>query len=144
MEPLSVAEIIARTWSSDFTLQLDKEKRRCAGIHAFLAWNPDPTLDEDQLRNIYRIVSEVAHGDSSSITQRATNAIARLREQRLMVRTDTAGIVRGGEYSLSRMGNAIAEWFGGTGRIDPSKPGSHDDQYPGGPGADKAGRRDGR
>ncbi len=95
-----------------FTLQPDAEDAAfLAGIHTWLSINPDPTLDEDQLRNIYRIVSEVAHGDPSTVMQRATSAIARLREQRLMVRTDTAGIVRGGDYSLSRMGNAIAEWF---------------------------------
>jgi chromosome partition protein MukF len=110
---MSVADTIARTWSKDFALQLDREDAAfLAGIHAWLAINPDPTLDEDQLRNIYRIVSEVAHGDLTTVMQRATSAIARLREQRLMVRTDTAGIVRGGDYSLSRMGSAIAEWFG--------------------------------
>jgi chromosome partition protein MukF len=113
VEALNVAAIIARTWSMAFTLQLDREDAAfLAGIHAWLAINPDPTVDEDQLRNIYRIVSEVAHGDLSTVTQRATSAIARLREQRLMVRADTAGIVRGGDYSLSRMGTAIAEWFG--------------------------------
>jgi chromosome partition protein MukF len=110
---LNIAEIVARTWSLNFTLQLDSEDAAfLAGVHAWLSNNPDPTVDEDQLRNIYRIVSEVAHGDPSAVTQRATSAIARLREQRLMVRTDTAGVVRGGDYSLSRMGNAIAEWFG--------------------------------
>jgi len=110
---VNVADTIAKTWSIGFTLQLDTEDAAfLAGIHAWLSINPDPTLDEDQLRNIYRIVSEVAHGDPSSVMQRATSAIARLREQRLMVRTDTAGIVRGGDYSLSRMGSAIAEWFG--------------------------------
>jgi chromosome partition protein MukF len=110
---MNVADIIARTWSMSFTLQLDMEDAAfLAGIHAWLSINSDPTLDEDQLRDIYRIVSEVAHGDSATVMQRATGAIARLREQRLMVRTDTAGIVRGGDYSLSRMGNAIAEWFG--------------------------------
>jgi chromosome partition protein MukF len=113
LKHLSVADSIAKTWSLDFTLQLDREDAAfLAGIHTWLAVNPDPTLDEDQLRNIYRIVSEVAHGDPSSTAQRATNAIARLREQRLMVRTDTSGIVKVGEYSLSRMGNAIAEWVG--------------------------------
>ena len=82
----------------ELTLQLDAEDAAfLAGIHAWLSINPDPTLDEDQLRNIYRIVSEVAHGDPSSVMQRATSAIARLREQRLMVRTDTAGIARGGD-----------------------------------------------
>ena len=97
----------------DFTLQLDREDAAfLAGIHAWLEINPDPTLDDDQLRDIYRIVSEVAHGDQVTVVQRATNAIARLREQRLMLRTDPAGIVRGGEYSLSSMGSAIAEWFG--------------------------------
>ncbi|MDR3569942.1 MAG: hypothetical protein P4L43_18120 [Syntrophobacteraceae bacterium] len=113
MKHLSVADSIAKTWSLDFTLQLDREDAAfLAGIHIWLTINPDPTLDEDQLRNIYRIVGEVAHSDPASSVLRATNAIARLREQRLMVRTDTAGIIRGGEYSLSRMGNAIAEWFG--------------------------------
>jgi chromosome partition protein MukF len=97
----------------DFTLELNREDAAfLSGVYSWLAINPDPTLDEDQLRNIYGIVSEVAHGDPSSTAQRATSAIARLREQRLMVRTDTVGIIRGGEYSLSRMGNAIAEWFG--------------------------------
>jgi len=110
---LNVAEIIAKTWSQQFNLQIDREDTAfLAGIHAWVEVNPDPTLDEDQLRNIYRIVSEVAHGDPATLAQRTTNAIARLREQRLMVRTDAAGIVRGGDYSLSRMGNAIAEWFG--------------------------------
>ncbi len=113
MKHLSVADSIAKTWSLDFTLQLDQEDAAfLAGIHTWLTINPDPTLDEDQLRSIYRIVGEVAHSDQAAGAQRATNAIARLREQRLMVRTDTAGIIRGGEYSLSRMGNAIAEWFG--------------------------------
>ncbi|MGC8491397.1 MAG: hypothetical protein ACP5SH_06645 [Syntrophobacteraceae bacterium] len=113
MKHPSVADSIAKTWSLDFTLQLDREDAAfLAGIYTWLAINRDPTLDEDQLRMIYRIVSEVARSDPSSSAQRATNAIARLREQRLMVRTDTAGIIRGGEYSLSRMGNAIAEWFG--------------------------------
>ncbi len=102
----------------DFSLQLDREESAfLAGIYTWLAINPDPTLDEDQLRNIFRIVSEVANGDPSSTAQRATAAIARLREQRLLVRTDTAGIIRGGEYSLSRMGNAIAELFGEQGGL---------------------------
>ncbi|MGC9195400.1 MAG: hypothetical protein ACP5IL_08105 [Syntrophobacteraceae bacterium] len=113
MKHLSVADSIAKTWSLDFSLQLDREDAAfLAGIHTWLAINPDPTMDEDQLRNIYRIVAEVAHSDPSSVALRATSAIARLREQRLMVRTDTAGVIRGGEYSLSLMGNAIAEWFG--------------------------------
>ncbi len=113
METLNVADSIAKTWFMDFTLHLDREDAAfLAGIHTWLAINPDPTLDEEQLRKIYRIVSEVSQSDPSSTAQRATSAIARLREQRLMVRTDTAGIIRGGEYSLSRMGNAIAEFFG--------------------------------
>ena len=113
MKHLSVADSIAKTWSLDFTLQLDREDAAfLAGIHTWLTINPDPTLDEDQLRNIFRIVSEVAHSDPASSALRATSAIARLREQRLMVRTDTAGNIRGGENSLSRMGAAIAEWFG--------------------------------
>lgn len=83
-----------------FALQFGAEDAAVlAGIHAWLAANPDPTLDEDQLRGIYCILSEVAHDDSSTVMQRATSAMARLREQRVMVRTDTADVVRGGDYS---------------------------------------------
>ena len=61
MKHPSVADSIAKTWSLDFTLQLDREDAAfLAGIHTWLAINRDPTMDEDQLRIIYRIVSEAA------------------------------------------------------------------------------------
>jgi hypothetical protein len=68
---LNVADIIARTWSMGVALQFDAEDAAFpAGIPAWLATNPDPTLDEDRLLNIDRIVSETAHGDSSTVMRR--------------------------------------------------------------------------
>src|SRR5688572_2700591 len=42
---------------------------------------------------------------------RATHAIARLRAQRLLSRVDGAGLMRAGEFALSRLGAAIVSFF---------------------------------
>jgi chromosome partition protein MukF len=110
---LSVADVVARAWSFNFSLNIPREEAAfLAGIHTWFRLNPDSNIEEEQLRDIYRIVSEVSHSDAGGIATRTTNAIARLREQRLIARTDSAGIARVGEYSLTRMGSAIAEWLG--------------------------------
>ncbi len=109
---LSVADTVARAWSAGFSLSLGREDATfLAGVHAWLVVNPDPVLDEGQLREVFRIVSEVANGDPATLGLRATNAIARLREQHLLVRADTAGIAQGGEYTLTQLGKAVVEWF---------------------------------
>jgi chromosome partition protein MukF len=43
--------------------------------------------------------------------KRATHAIQRLREQRMLARVDGAGIVRAGEYALTRLAAAVVEYF---------------------------------
>src|SRR3954465_10610346 len=43
--------------------------------------------------------------------KRATHAIARLRAQRLLSRVDGAGLLRAGEYALSRLGASIVSFF---------------------------------
>lgn len=95
----TVASRIARAWSAGFTLDLDKEAISfLAGIHGFIELNPEPFLTEEQLREIFALVSELGHGDSATLPQRATRATARLREQQLLVRGDLGGVARDGEY----------------------------------------------
>lgn len=107
----TVASRIARAWSADFALDLDKEAISfLAGIHAFIELNPEPFLTEEKLREIFALVSELGHGDPATLPQRATRAAARLREQQLLVRGDLGGVAREGEYGLSQLGKALAEW----------------------------------
>lgn len=108
----SLADIVAKAWSSEFSLKVELEDT-CflVAIHAYLRHTDEATLDSARLREvIYPVVSEVSHGDSDSVSQRATRALGRLQAQRLLVRTDTAGVVSAGYYSLSQLGKAIAEW----------------------------------
>lgn len=107
----SVAGRIARAWSAEFSLELDREAVSfLAGIHAFIEFNPEPFLSEEQLRQIFSLVSELAHGDPNTLQTRATRATARLREQQLLVRGDLGGVAQEGEYGLSQLGKALAEW----------------------------------
>jgi chromosome partition protein MukF len=55
-------------------------------------------------------------GDHSRL--RATTALRHLREQRLITRIDGAGLTRSGRFALSRLGVAIAEYFGSDERLD--------------------------
>jgi chromosome partition protein MukF len=69
-------------------------------------------LDDEQLRGvIYPAVSAASHGDPTTISQRATRAIARLHDQQLVIRTDTFGILADAQFTLSDLGKAIAEWI---------------------------------
>src|SRR5690606_1125635 len=43
--------------------------------------------------------------------KRATHAIQRLRDQRMLARVDGAGVVRSGEYTLTRLAAAVVEYF---------------------------------
>lgn len=113
LPPNSIASRIASAWSAEFTLDLNREAISfLAGIHAFLDLNPEPFLSETQLRDIFALVSELSHGDPSTLAARATRAIAGLREQQLLVRGDLGGLAQEGEYGLSQLGKALAQWVG--------------------------------
>ena len=47
--------------------------------------------------------------DEGKSRRRATHAIRRLRDQRTLSRVDHAGVVRRGEFALTRLGTAIAD-----------------------------------
>jgi len=68
------------------------------------------SFSEEQLADVFEQVEKVfsAAGESK---RRATHTIRRLREQRMIARVDGAGIVRSGEYALTRLANGIVEFF---------------------------------
>jgi chromosome partition protein MukF len=77
--------------------------------HASLASFP-----EDQLVDVFdQVVASVRHaaGADAGSGRRATHAIRRLREQRMLARVDGAGVLRAGEFALTRLATGIVEFF---------------------------------
>lgn len=69
------------------------------------------SFDEDQLVEVFEQVCEAVEPDAANVRLRASHAIQRLREQRLLARVDGAGVVKAGEFALSRLAAAIVECF---------------------------------
>ncbi|MGC4086504.1 MAG: condensin subunit MukF [Polyangiaceae bacterium] len=69
------------------------------------------SFDEGELFTVFDDVCAIVEGPSDSSRRRATAALQRLREQNLLARVDGAGVVRSGEYALSRLASSIAEFF---------------------------------
>ncbi len=68
-------------------------------------------FSEEDLFEHFEQAAQVVERDPSSVRKRATHAIARLRAQRLLSRVDGAGVMRAGEYALSRLGASIVAFF---------------------------------
>ena len=68
-------------------------------------------FDEEALEDVFQQVLVLVEPGAESTRLRATTAIRHLREQRLLTRIDGAGVVRAGEYALTRMADALAEFF---------------------------------
>jgi chromosome partition protein MukF len=68
------------------------------------------SFGEEQLADVFQQVCEVLE-PSGEGRRRATHAIRRLREQRMLARVDGAGVTRAGEYALTRLATGIVEFF---------------------------------
>jgi chromosome partition protein MukF len=69
------------------------------------------SLTEDELVDLYLQVCELVEPDAVNPRKRATHAIQHLRDHRLLRRVDGAGLVRAGEYTLTRLATAIVDFF---------------------------------
>jgi chromosome partition protein MukF len=69
------------------------------------------SFEEDALVDLFEQVCDVVDPGAENPRKRATHAIQRLREQRMLARVDGAGIVRAGEYALTRLAAAVVEYF---------------------------------
>lgn len=72
-----------------------------------------PAFREEQLLDVFDQVVTLTAGlpGEGTTKKRATHVVRRLREQKLLVRVDGGGIVRAGEYALSRLATAIVAFF---------------------------------
>jgi len=69
------------------------------------------SFTEAQLEDVFAQVCAVVEPDADQVKKRGTHAIGRLREQRMLARVDGQGVVRTGEYALSRLATGIVEFF---------------------------------
>lgn len=69
------------------------------------------SFEEDVLIDMFEQVCDVVDPGAENPRKRATHAIQRLREQRMLARVDGAGIVRAGDFALTRLAAAIVEYF---------------------------------
>jgi len=69
------------------------------------------SFTEAQLTDAFELTCQTMDPSLDNLKLRATHAIRRLREQRMLVRVDGAGVVRAGEFALSRLASAIVEFF---------------------------------
>ncbi len=68
-------------------------------------------LEEEVLYDVYEQVCDFTEPGAGLVRKKATHALHRLREQRLLGRVDGAGLVRAGEYSLTQLARAIVDFF---------------------------------
>lgn len=69
------------------------------------------SFTEGQLEDVFAHASSVVQPEVEHVRRRATHAIQRLRTQRLLARVDGQGVVRTGEFALSRLGRAIVDFY---------------------------------
>lgn len=69
------------------------------------------SFSEDSVVDLFEQVCDTVEPGAENPRKRATHAIQRLRDQRMLGRIDGAGVVRAGEYALTRLAAAVVEYF---------------------------------
>lgn len=69
------------------------------------------TFEEATLEDVFAQVCEAIEPAAEQRKKRATYAIARLRDQRLLARVDGHGVVRSGQFALTRLATGIVDFF---------------------------------
>lgn len=69
------------------------------------------SFSEQELGDVFRDVCALTQPDAAAVARRATAAIQRLRDQRLLSRVDGAGVVRSGAYALTRLATSIVDFY---------------------------------
>src|SRR5258706_13720244 len=67
------------------------------------------SFGEEQLAEVFDLVSALLESRSENLRRRATITIQRLRDQKMLTRVDGAGLLRAGEFALTRLAASIVE-----------------------------------
>lgn len=65
---------------------------------------------EQELYDAFEQTCDAVEPSAENVRSRFTHAMRRLREQRLLTRVDGAGVVRAGQYALTRLASSIVEF----------------------------------
>ena len=68
-------------------------------------------FNEEKLSEVFEQVCVLLDPRADNAKRRATHAIQRLRDQKLLARVDGAGVLRPGEFALTRLAAAIIESY---------------------------------
>ena len=69
------------------------------------------SFSEQELGDVFRDACTLVQPGAGAVARRATAAIQRLRDQRLLSRVDGAGVVRSGAYALTRLATSIVDFY---------------------------------
>jgi len=69
------------------------------------------SFDEELLVDMFEQVCDVVEPSAENPRLRATKAIQRLRNQRMLARVDGAQLMRAGEYALTRLAASVVEFY---------------------------------
>ena len=68
-------------------------------------------IEDDTMIDLFAQVCELVEPDAENVRTRATHAIQRLRDQKLLARIDGAGLVRAGDFNLTSLATGIVEFY---------------------------------
>ncbi|HKO53483.1 MAG TPA: condensin subunit MukF [Polyangiaceae bacterium] len=68
-------------------------------------------FNEEKLSEVFEQVCTLLEPRADNPKRRATHAIQRLRDQKLLARVDGAGVLRAGEFALTRLSASIVESY---------------------------------
>ena len=82
-----------------------------AALHLKAERDTLASFEDEEVLDLFEQVSEVVDAAADNTRKRATHGIQRLRDGRMLVRVDGAGVVRAGEYALTRLATVVVESF---------------------------------
>jgi chromosome partition protein MukF len=69
------------------------------------------SFDEEKLGEVFELVCALIEPRAENLRRRATHTIQRLRDQKMLARVDGAGLLRAGEFALTRLAASIVDSF---------------------------------
>ncbi|MES1176874.1 MAG: hypothetical protein ABUL62_21305 [Myxococcales bacterium] len=82
-----------------------------AALHLHAGGAALAAFNEQRLIEVFEQVCPLIEPRAENLRRRATHAIQRLRDQKLLARVDGAGILRAGEFALTRLAAGIVESY---------------------------------
>lgn len=82
-----------------------------AALHLRAEGTALSAFDEERLSEVFEQVCALLEPRAENLRRRATHSIQRLRDQKLLTRVDGAGLLRAGEFALTRLAASIVQSY---------------------------------